>query len=153
MADVKGHLPRGPGRILKAAKWSWQGLRAAWLHESSFRLEVWLLLLAVPLALWLGDSGLERALPENCGVKSVTMKDGVVTVNFSKEFKQAMESSDGGQQAVRAILFTCSQFPGVKKVEVQVEGEKIEAQPETATTFINAEEEVIAQYPGVVELD
>ena len=62
MADVKGHLPRGPGRILKAAKWSWQGLRAAWLHESSFRLEVWLLLLAVPLALWLGDSGLERAL-------------------------------------------------------------------------------------------
>ena len=27
------------------------------------------------------------------------------------------------------------------------------AQPETATTFINAEEEVIAQYPGVVELD
>ena len=99
------------------------------------------------------DSGLERALPENCGVKSVTMKDGVVTVNFSKEFKQAMESSDGGQQAVRAILFTCSQFPGVKKVEVQVEGEKIEAEPETATTFINAEEEVIAQYPGVVELD
>ena len=90
---------------------------------------------------------------KTCGVKSVTMKDGVVTVNFSKEFKQAMESSDGGQQAVRAILFTCSQFPGVKKVEVQVEGEKIEAQPETATTFINAEEEVIAQYPGVVELD
>ena len=99
------------------------------------------------------DSGLERALPENCGVKSVTMKDGVVTVNFSKEFKQAMESSDGGQQAVRAILFTCSQFPGVKKVEVQVEGEKLEAQPDAATTFINAEEEVIAQYPGVVELD
>ena len=54
---------------------------------------------------------------------------------------------------MRAILFTCSQFPGVKKVEVQVEGEKLEAQPDAATTFINAEEEVIAQYPGVVELD
>ena len=62
MADVKGHMPRGPGRILKAALWSWQGLRAAWLHESSFRLEVWLLVVAVPLALWLGDSGLERAV-------------------------------------------------------------------------------------------
>ena len=62
MADVKGHMPRGPGRILKATIWSWQGLRAAWLHESSFRLEVWLLVVAVPLALWLGDSGLERAL-------------------------------------------------------------------------------------------
>ena len=62
MADVKGHMQRGPGRILKATIWSWQGLRAAWLHESSFRLEVWLLVVAVPLALWLGDSGLERAV-------------------------------------------------------------------------------------------
>jgi len=99
------------------------------------------------------DSGLERALPSDCGVKSVTMKNGVVTVDFSKEFKQVMEASDGGQQAVRAILFTCAQFPGVKKVEVLVEGEKLEQQPETATTFINEEAEVIAQYPGVVELD
>lgn len=99
------------------------------------------------------DSGLERALPENCGVKGVIMKDGVVTVNFTKEFKQAMDGTDGGKQAVRAILFTCSQFPGVKKVEVQIEGEKLEKQPEAATTFINEETEVIAQYPGVVELD
>lgn len=99
------------------------------------------------------DSGLERALPEGCGIKSVTMKDGTVTLNFSREFKETMEASDGGAQAVQAILFTCSQFPGVKKVEVLVEGEKIDQQPKTAETFINLEEEVIAQYPGVVELD
>ncbi len=99
------------------------------------------------------DSGLERALPEGCGIKGVTMKDGVVTVNFSKEFTQAMEGSDGGQQAIRAILFTCSQFPGVKKVEVLVEGQKPELQPNAEATFINDEQEVIAQYPGVVELD
>jgi diacylglycerol kinase (ATP) len=62
MADEMGHLPRGPGRILKATVWSWQGLRAAWLHESSFRLEVYLLLILAPLALWLGENGLERAV-------------------------------------------------------------------------------------------
>ena len=62
MADEMGHLPRGPGRILKATVWSWQGLRAAWLHESSFRLEVYLLVVLTPLALWLGDNGLERAV-------------------------------------------------------------------------------------------
>ena len=62
MADEIGHLPRGPGRILKAAVWSLQGLRAAWVHESSFRLEVYLLVVLAPLALWLGGSGLERAL-------------------------------------------------------------------------------------------
>ena len=62
MADTYGHLPRGPRGVLNAALWSLKGLRAAWLHESSFRLEVWLLVVAVPLALWLGDSGLERAV-------------------------------------------------------------------------------------------
>ena len=62
MADTTGHLPRHPARILKAALWSLQGLRAAWLHESSFRLEVYLLALALPAALWLGRTGVERAL-------------------------------------------------------------------------------------------
>ena len=62
MADETGHFPRGPGRILKATVGSLQGLRAAWMHESSFRLEVYLLVVMAPLALWLGQSGLERAL-------------------------------------------------------------------------------------------
>lgn len=62
MADEIGHLPRRPGRILLATKWSLQGLRAAWLHESSFRLEVYLLAILGPLALVLGADGVERAL-------------------------------------------------------------------------------------------
>ena len=62
MADETGHFPRGPGRILKATVWSLQGLRAAWMHESSFRLAVYLLVVMAPLALWLGQSGLDRAL-------------------------------------------------------------------------------------------
>lgn len=62
MADQFGHMPRGPGRIFKAAIWSWQGLRAAWLYESSFRLEVWLFVLLTPVALWLGNSPIEQIL-------------------------------------------------------------------------------------------
>lgn len=62
MADQFGHRPRGPARLLKATIWSMQGLRAAWLHESSFRLEVYLTALLAPLALALGRSALERAL-------------------------------------------------------------------------------------------
>ena len=62
MADEFGHLPRRPERIIKATIWSMQGLRAAWLHESSFRLEIYLLAVLAPLALWLGDTGVERAL-------------------------------------------------------------------------------------------
>ena len=53
MGDQYGHFPRGLKRLLMALKWSAQGLRAAWLYESFFRLEVCLafvLLPASPLA-------------------------------------------------------------------------------------------------------
>ncbi|HHW4678137.1 MAG TPA: diacylglycerol kinase [Xylella sp.] len=62
MADQFGHIPRGPRRIFKAAMWSLQGLRAAWLHESSFRLEVILFLVLGPLGLWLGQTPVEKIL-------------------------------------------------------------------------------------------
>ena len=62
MADDYGHMPRSPARILKAAVWSWQGLRAAWLHESSFRLEVVLSLVLAPVGWYFGQTGVERAL-------------------------------------------------------------------------------------------
>lgn len=62
MADQFGHLPRGPRRILMATTWSMQGLRAAWLHESSFRLEVYLFLVLAPLGWWLGETPVERVL-------------------------------------------------------------------------------------------
>lgn len=39
-----------------------QGLKAAWLHESSFRLEVYLFVILAPLGWWLGESPIERAL-------------------------------------------------------------------------------------------
>ena len=62
MADEIGHLPRRPARVLKAALWSLNGLRAAWLHESSFRLEVYLLAILGPLGIALGETPVERVL-------------------------------------------------------------------------------------------
>lgn len=62
MADHYGHLPRGPLGVFRAFLWSLKGLRAAWLNESSFRLEVVAFLVLAPLALWLGQTPVERAL-------------------------------------------------------------------------------------------
>lgn len=62
MGGEYGHRPRGPKRVWLAFTWSMQGLRAAWLHESSFRLEVYLTIVLAPAALWLGKTGLERAV-------------------------------------------------------------------------------------------
>ena len=63
MADSYGHVPRGPIGVLRAAKWSLLGLRAAWLHESSFRLEVCLFAVLGPLGWWLGATPVEQVAP------------------------------------------------------------------------------------------
>jgi len=62
MADHTGNLPRGLIGVLRATRWSWQGLKAAWRHESSFRLEVCLAILLLPAALYLGRTAIEQVL-------------------------------------------------------------------------------------------
>ena len=52
----------GLQRILNAAGYSWAGLGAAFKHENAFRQEVFLALLLIPLAMYLGETGLARAL-------------------------------------------------------------------------------------------
>lgn len=62
MADHQGVMPRGPGKIWRAFMWSCKGLAIAFRIESSFRLEVYCLLVLAPLAFWLGQTPIERAL-------------------------------------------------------------------------------------------
>lgn len=56
----------GPGRLFKATIYSLQGLRAAFKNEQAFRLEVMLALVLIPAGLWLGETGVERALLVGC---------------------------------------------------------------------------------------
>jgi diacylglycerol kinase (ATP) len=55
-------IPRGPRQIFSAFQWSMKGLRACFKHEASFRLEVFLAVVFVPLGLWLGHGGVEKIL-------------------------------------------------------------------------------------------
>ncbi len=52
----------GLRRIWNAFHYSLDGLRAAWRHEDAFRQELWLALILVPAALWLGESGVAKAV-------------------------------------------------------------------------------------------
>lgn len=49
-------------RLSRAFGSTWRGFRAAWRDEEAFRQECLLALAVVPLGLWLGESGIERAL-------------------------------------------------------------------------------------------
>ncbi len=54
--------PRGFTRLVRACSASWQGLRGAYREEAAFRQELAVAALVIPLGLWLGHSGVERAL-------------------------------------------------------------------------------------------
>jgi len=54
------NVPRGPRQIFSAFQWSMKGLKACFKHEASFRLEVFLAVVAVPLGFWFGNGGIEK---------------------------------------------------------------------------------------------
>ena len=52
----------GLRRLINAAEYSLSGLAAAARHEDAFRQELMLAAVLVPFGLWLGTTGVERAL-------------------------------------------------------------------------------------------
>ena len=56
------HNNRGLKRLVHATKYSIAGFRACFKHEEAFRQEVVALIVFTPIALWLGQSGVEQAL-------------------------------------------------------------------------------------------
>ena len=110
MADEFGHLPRRPGRILLATKWSLQGLRAAWLHESSFRLEVYLMVVLAPLGLWLGQTGVERVLLVGSGLLVLSVEllnsavEAVIERYGAEHHELAGRAKDMGSAAVFVLM-------------------------------------------------
>ncbi|WP_337023895.1 MULTISPECIES: diacylglycerol kinase [unclassified Pantoea] len=52
----------GIQRIVNAAGYSWQGLRAAWKHEAAFRQEAIAALVAIVVACWLDVDAISRVL-------------------------------------------------------------------------------------------
>jgi len=53
---------RGLGHVFNATRYSINGLRAALQNEEAFRLELLAMLVMVPAAVYLGQTGVERAL-------------------------------------------------------------------------------------------
>ena len=50
------------GRLIRAIRYSYNGLRDAFLDEPAFRQEAAIALILIPVAVWLGEDNVERAL-------------------------------------------------------------------------------------------
>ena len=99
------------------------------------------------------DSGLETPLDSDVQLLGVSVKGGVVTINFSKEFTKIAEHSDAGVQAMRALMMTCTRYPGIKKVKILVDGEPYQLPVGEVPTFANVASEVESSYPEVMLIE
>ncbi|MFO7593718.1 MAG: diacylglycerol kinase [Pseudomonadota bacterium] len=61
-AEINKPGTKGLAHVIQAGKYSFKGLKAAITHEEAFRLELMALVVMLPLAFWLGRSGVEYAL-------------------------------------------------------------------------------------------
>ena len=88
----------GLQRLINATRYSLEGFAAAIRHEDAFRQELILAALLVPLGLWLGNDGVERALM----VGSVLLVLVVELLNSAVEATVDRVSLEDHQLAKRA---------------------------------------------------
>ena len=111
MADGKhGFLPRGPAGAWRALVWSLKGIAITWRTESSFRLEVYLFFVVAPLGLWLGQTGVERAVLFGCllPVMSVECVNSAIETLIERygaeQHELAGRAKDMGSAAVFVLM-------------------------------------------------
>jgi len=102
----------GLRRLINATRYSLAGLTEAARHEDAFRQELMLAAVLVPLGLWLGDTGVERALL--CGsvliVLVVELLNSAVEATVDRisleDHLLAKRAKDIGSAAVMLSLLT-----------------------------------------------
>jgi diacylglycerol kinase (ATP) len=101
---------RGPKQVWNALQWSLKGLRAGWRHEASFRLEVSLAVLLIPLGFWLGRGPLEKLaliFPPMLVLSAELLNSAIEAVvdKVSTEFHElAGRAKDMGSAAVFVLM-------------------------------------------------
>lgn len=71
--------------------------------------------------------GAARVLPLATEIKGINVKDGLATVDFSKEVLDANVGASGEALGIQSIVNTLTEFPEIEKVSFTVEGKTDEA--------------------------
>ena len=73
------------------------------------------------------EKGQTNVIPKKAKLRSVTVKDGVATVDFSKELEQNFSGgSTGEEMLIGSIVNTLTDFSEVEKVQILIEGASVE---------------------------
>ena len=114
---------QGLTRLINALGYSRDGLRAAWKNEAAFREEVLLAAVTIPLGLWLGHGGIERALLVGSILFILIVEilnsavEAVVDKASPEKHELAKRAKDMGSAAVllsllnAAVIWACVLWP------------------------------------------
>jgi len=99
---------RGLKRLMNAFRYSKEGFRKCFKYEEAFRQEVFASLVLVPLAIWLGDSGLERAVMVGAWlmVLIVELLNSAVEANVDRVGLEQHELSARAKDIASAAVLT-----------------------------------------------
>ncbi len=91
---------------------------------------------------------LEGVVPAGCGLIDVKVEDGVAKLDFTGEFVNLVQNSDGGRMALKALVLTCTQFDGIDKVELYVDGKPYDAAAGDlgVPSFMNIADNIVYDY-------
>lgn len=72
-------------------------------------------------------SGLYPTLPPGTSLNGIKIEGGTATVDFSKELKTGHKGGSSGEMVtVSSIVNTLTQFPAVQRVQILIDGSKVE---------------------------
>lgn len=73
------------------------------------------------------QKGLSKTIPQGTKVREINIENGLCRIDLSKEFKENHWGGSSGEiLTVYSLVDTLTQFETVKKVEILVEGQKID---------------------------
>ncbi|MBC8101580.1 MAG: GerMN domain-containing protein [Cytophagales bacterium] len=76
----------------------------------------------------MAEQGESSPLPKGTRARSVTFEGDLATVDFSEAFQKNFTGGDENEAlALNAAYATLGQFPGVRQVQILVEGQKIDS--------------------------
>jgi diacylglycerol kinase (ATP) len=106
---------RGFKRLADAFGYSIAGLRTCFRHEEAFRQEVIVSLVVVPLGVWLGENGTERALLAGSWliVLVVELLNSAVEANVDRVGLERHELSARAKDTASAAVFLSLVFAGI----------------------------------------
>ena len=91
---------------------------------------------------------LENVVPAGCGLIDVKVENGIAKLDFTSEFVNLVQNSDGGRMALKALVLTCTQFDGIDSVEIYVDGKKYDASAGElgVPSFMNIADSIVYDY-------